>query len=325
MNKKNKILIIFIAIIFIILIIFSLNSKKEIKKIENKETINQSVIENNENIINLKWNIENPIIKKESISYLINKTSINNEYIQKVVNIFGFSNEPVVNTGNILMFTKENDTIDINTDTNTVKFSKDLLSKPLENNIAILNEEIIKSKLIEFINNNFILDKRISVEINRINYESVYGPRFVTSSKNESNIISFTMNYKVDNLPVYSENGQPIEIKTDLSGNILKFTLNTPFEIIKEDKKYNLKNFDEIKNTPLNKFNLFDIYGGKNFDTSSEDEIIKESNITSLNSCYIFNNQDNILHPYFIFEGNTVLPFSGAVITKIILPAQSEK
>lgn len=326
MNKKYKIFLIVLALILLLLFLFlQKNETKEI--IEDQGTTKQEpIVEINGDTIALKWNVENPDIKTESVSYIINKTSINKEYVQKVLNIFGFNNNPAVDDNNILMFVNNtnNTSLDINKETNTIKYAKNLLLYPLNEISNKLDEKIIEDKIIKFISDNFLVDKRLGLEISRVNYENVYGPRYVTINKNEAKIISFTINYKIDGIPVYSVNGQPITLRTDLEGNILNFSIETPFEIIKEEGTIKLKNFEEIKSTSLIKFKLFDVYGGKNFDSTSNEEKIKNTTVTNIKNCFIYNNADNLLHPYYILEGNTSLPFSGAVITNIIVRAESE-
>lgn len=325
MNKKNKIFLIILVLLLIVLFLFL--QKKETKIVTDQGIKKEKpVVETGEGIINLKWNIENPDIKSESVSYFINKISINSEYIQKVLNIFGFNNNPAVDDNNILMFVnnKNNTSLDINKETNTIKYAKNLLLYPLIESSNKLDEKIIERNIIKFISDNFLPDKRLGLEINRINYEDVYGPRYVTVTKNEAKIIGFTINYKINGVSVYSINGQPITLRTDLGGNILNFSIETPFEIVKEEENIKLKTFEEIKNTSLSEFKLFDVYGGKTFDSISNEEKIKNTTVTNIKNCFIYNNIDNVLHPYYILEGNTTLPFSGAVITNIILKAESE-
>lgn len=328
MNRKYKIFLIVLVLVIIVLFLFLFLQKKGTKEIIKEPGVikQEPVVEINGDIISLKWDIKNPDIKTESISYIINRTSINKEYIQKVLNIFGFNNNPAVDDNNILMFVNNtnNTSLDINKETNSIKYAKNLLIYPLNTNSNKLDEKIIENNIIKFISNNFLIDKRLGLEINRVNYENVYGPRYVTVNKNDSKIISFTLNYMVSGIPVYSVNGQPIIVKTDWNGNILNFSIETPFEIIKEEENIKLKDFEEIKNTPLSKFRLFDVYGGKNFDSTSNEEKIKDTTVTNIKNCFIYTNTDNILHPYYILEGNTSLPFSGAVITNIILKADSE-
>lgn len=324
-KKLQRIGLITIIIVVILVIFFNISKPKE-EIVPPKEISTEPVDLGIEQSISLTWKISEVNLPNEMNVWEIKNKEITDVFTTNMVNLFGFRNEPIINDNGILMFKNSlnNTALDINKKTNTIKFNRNLLLYPLEKQNKIINEKTIETDLISFISKNFAIDKNIKIETESISYEDVFGPRYITTDKNKAKIIHFKMNYKFDEYPVFSQNGQPINIRTSMDGTILTFYIDLPFEVIKKSETVKIKNFVEIKDNSLNKYRLFTVNGGRELETSSGEEKITESNITNVRSGYVYTPTQNEIRPYLFLEGNTILPFSGPVVTNIILSAETK-
>jgi hypothetical protein len=275
----------------------------------------------------LNWKISEAVLPKEMVVWGVKNKIIDSNMVIKMVNLFGFNNEPTVDDGSLLIFNNNsnNTNLDINKDTNTIKYSKDLLLHKLEKVENVEDEKIIEDTLMELISKNFEMDEKISLFVGEKSYEEIIEPRYVTTEKSLATIIHFKIGYKFNNYPIYSEKGFPIEVRTSLDGTILTFSIDLPFEVNKETGILKIKDFAEIKNTSLDKFKLFTVTGNKDFDRSMGDEKIKEANITKIDSGYVYKTTENELRPYLFLKGDSVLPDLGEVKVDIISSAESIK
>lgn len=326
MKLKKSLIIVVILIIILIIISFFIKPKTETNKTVEIVTIpvDQTSLKD---VIKLNWKIENAVLPKEMVIWGVKDKTIDDDFINKITSLFGFKNEPEVNDGSLLVFNNNSNftNLDINKDTNTIKYSKDLLLNKMEKVENVVDEKIIEDNLMDMILKNFAIDNKITLVVGEKSYEDIVEPRFVTTEKNLATIIHFKIGYKFNNYPVYSEKGFPIDIRTSLDGTILSFSIDLPFDVGKETGILKIKDFSEIKNTSLDKFKIFTVTGNQDFDRSMGDEKIVESNVTDIKSGYIYQVGQNEIKPYLFLTGDSTLPSYGKVNTDIILSAESTK
>jgi len=252
--------------------------------------------------------------------------SIDKVFMEKIAKSFGFRDEAVIDEETLVVYNNEEDntTLDINKKTLTVKFSKNLLLYPMIKPIRVIPVEEIISKLKNLVGKNFSLGPKIGIKIERIEYETLAGPRFVTATKEKANIVKIIANYEIDSLPVYSSSGFPITGWFATDGNLLKLSVDMPFgNTIKQDI-FSIKTEGSWKKMPASEYKIVDVDGGRDYDLASSEEIVEEVKITGGYLGYFYTPGNNLLLPYMFFKGNSRLP-SGPAIVVVAIPALEEK
>lgn len=270
--------------------------------------------------------IQNSNLDENIMVYKADLQEIDDVLVKKAMTMFGFTGEPVVNEKNLLIYNSEenNSTLDINKDTMTLKFSKNLLLNSKVNPIVTISEEEIVKKLNELIMRIFNIDPEITVKTERVEYERLAGPRFVNSTKEKGNIVKIVANWEVEGYPVLSKNGFPIIARFTTDGNILNLVVDSPIKNVIKQKSLAIKTEEELSVVPAENYRIMDVDGGKDYDMSSVDEIVDEVKITQSYMGYRYDTESEYLLPYIFFKGNSRL-VSGPVVVILGLPALKEE
>jgi len=335
--KKRKIINIVLIMVVVILVLGIIRSlfvkgggdeNKEVVKQEGKSFDTTKLPEIQEGLSpkSVSYTTQTLNINENIVVYKADVQEIDDALIKRVMNLFSFKGEPVVNEEGLLIYNNEenNTTLDVNKDTMTIKFSKNLLLNSKFNPIITVSEEEIVKKLNELVIKIFDLDSGVTIKTERVEYERLAGPRFVNSTKEKGNIVKIMANYEIGGYPVFSINGFPIIARFAIDGNLLNLTIDSPIKNIVKQKPLTVKTDEELSNAPAENYRIMDIDGGKDYDMSSVDEIVDEVKITQSYMGYRYDINSDYLLPYIFFKGNSRLA-SGPVVVILALPALKEE
>jgi len=332
-NKKNIILIIIVLVVLVgvarLLFFKDKTTERNPPKKEQEtafEMINQI---NNIDKVSPKSIVfalqKEMVLDKKMAVYTINNRKIDDVLADKIAKSFYFEKEAEINEETLIVYTnQENNTqLDINKQTLTVKFSKNLLLSPIIKPIKTITVEEIVEKLENLMVENFNLEPDIKIKTERIEYEDLAGPRFVVSTKEKSRIVKVVSSYEINGFPVLSLSGFPVIARFATDGNLLNLSVKLPFNNVVKQSDFSIKTESELKNTPFVDYQIMDVDGGKEHDLSSIEETVSEVNLTSGYLGYVFTPGSDYLSPYIFFKGNSKLP-SGPAVVVVAVPALKE-
>jgi len=314
MNKKILTNII-VIILLIVSIVFVLNLARKNEAPVSNETlmitttpIPTSILNTENNFLSVSWLINSLDLPKQIKVVKKEDGQISDDLIEKIAQYFGFGDPPAVKDSNFIMYKAKDlkSSMDINKETNVIKYNKNLLLFPIEKNETIINTEEIKNKLSELIKSVFGLNQ-INLRFDEINYQEIYGPRYISSNESQATIIEIRAVYMVNNYPIYSQNGYPVMAKFTRDGTLVNLIVNWPGKFSTTEITKNIKSFDEIKNTKGSEFKIISVDGDKYFDMSSEDEVIKKTEITGGYFGFLNLPQNSELKPSVFLNGNSSL------------------
>ena len=159
-------------------------------------------------------------------------------------------------------------------------------------------------------------------------YQTLNGPRFVTTTKDQATLITTNYNYQHNNLPILFPNGNSIEETRSLSGKLVKLSLNLPPTISSHSARPPLeelprilpvKTIQEIKNTPRSQFTTIALSGNQKFQLSDQEINIDTAHLNNGFLGYI--HHQNTLIPHIFLTGTTQDPNYGTIEILLATPA----
>ncbi|MDP4009926.1 MAG: hypothetical protein Q8P53_02995 [Candidatus Shapirobacteria bacterium] len=314
----RKILIIGIGVIFLILLFLKQQPvTKPINKTDPTPTQFQSnLLPYQKSPNQISWGINDIKIDPTLTVYKVlgeaNTTEIGNKMSQNL----GFNNSKLDNSS-LTVFENETDksTLEINKTENKISYYKNLLLNPIPIVSQKLEVEQIKNIFLKLVNQNLNLSG-LNISINNVEYEEIINPRFVSSSKENSQIVKINAYYAIKNYPILTDKGFPIVARFSWDGTLIKLDVDLLSSIIAKQDDYPTFNFDEIKALPINNFKIINIDGGAQYDlTNFEDKAPEEVNINQTYIAYLDVDNYPLLRPYLICLGKGILDTGPATIT----------
>jgi len=333
-NIKNIILVVAVLVLLIggIREAFFKEKTTETELQKNDKEITLKGTPPAENIINVNPKSVSYAIPKRMILdknlpiYKINNQNLNNVLVDKIAKSFGFKNKPAVSEENLVIYNNQEDNtrLDINKQTLTVRFSKNLLVNPMIKSIRVISVEEITEKLRGLMVNNFNLGQEVKIKVEKTEYEELAGPRFVVSTKEKGNIVKITANYEIFGFPVFSSTGFPIIARFSTGGNLLNLSVDLPFSNVVKQADFLVKTEDELRVAPVEDYKIINLDGGREYDLASKEEAVGGVSITSGFIGYAYTPENNYLAPWVFFKGDSKLE-TGAAAIVLAVPAIKEK
>ncbi|MFA5828483.1 MAG: hypothetical protein WC841_03965 [Candidatus Shapirobacteria bacterium] len=274
----------------------------------------------------VSWGVTKLDLEKKMAVYKISSQQVDDAMIEKTARSFGFEGKAEVDQESFLVYnnTENNTTLDINKTSRTIKYSKNLLVYPMIKVVRTIPVEEIGERLKDLVTKRFDLKPEIKVTVERTEYETLAGPRFVASSREKADIVKINGNYQVGGYPVYSFAGFPIIARFSTDGNLLNLSVDLAFDETSKQDSLTVKTEEELKRIPPENYKIVDIDGEKDYDMSSYEEAIGGVNITGGYLGYILTPESDYLLPYVFFKGNSKL-LSGPVVVTMAVPALKEE
>ena len=336
MKKNIKNIILVIVVLFLVIgavkMIFFKGKTEITDLLDDGQEVSFKTIKPEENLAGISpksvsYTTQGKITLDKKIPvYKINNQKIDDVFIKKITESFGFKEEAVISEENLIIYNNsENNTIlDINKQTSTVKFSKNLLLYPMIKPMRVVSTAEITEKLRGLLIKNFGLEQKVKMKVERIEYETLAGPRFLTSTKEKGNIVKIVANYEVLGFPVFSSTGFPIIARFSTDGNLLNISVDLPFNNIVKQADFSVKTEDELKIIPAEQYKIIDVDGGKDYDLVSTEEFVDGVNITNGYLGYTYFPENKYLSPFVFFKSNSKLP-SGPVVVILSVPALKQE
>jgi len=165
-----------------------------------------------------------------------------------------------------------------------------------------VGEEKIKNDFLELIGEVVDINK---VKIEGIDYKKLVYPRWISSLKSEAEAIEIRANYYVNELRVVGFEGEPIRAIYKMDGQLVKMEIQLPFTTIGEKVELAIRNFEEVKDLPLEDFLVLSVKGGSDYELAADQSKIKKVDISGTELVYIYKNEDQVLIPYLLFIGKS--------------------
>lgn len=258
------------------------------------------------------WKLDEEIdIPKEINDLVVRKTVVDDEFINNFAKIFDFEDEGVeLPESGMVIFNDNKNFTSFYVDKENLKaeFSKNLLLSPLPTSIVSKKDtDEISQSLVDLLIKAFGLNEDLGLTVTEINYESVAGPRFVEADEENASIVEFKLAYTLNGYPILSNSGAPISAKYSRNGELVKLTIKLSPEIDSLVELVSLKEVEKIKMSNENEFVVLDVEGTREFDLSSEEEVINNAVISGGYFGYLYVTEINQLIPYVFLEGKSEL------------------
>jgi len=307
--KKKLLIIIVVILLLIIWFIWSTANKKEVPTpIETPPVTITPIPTIESNLLSIDWFINDLDLPKQVAVIKKESGQINDELVEKVAKYFGFEDQPALKELNLTMYKTADlkSSMDVNKDTNIIKYNKNLLLFPIEKTGSVMSNEEMKDKLNDLIKSVFELNQ-VDLRFDEINYQEIYGPRYILSNKEEATIVEIKAVYLINNYPIFSQNGYPVIVKFTRDGVLVNLAINWPGKLYSTETFKKIKSFDKIKNTKGSEFKIISVDGDKYFDMSQEDEVVKKTEITEGYFGFLNSPQKLELEPSVFLEGKSNL------------------
>ena len=318
-STKTNIIIGLSVIIVIVITIFFLTRHPELdsgstskspETLTTFPTITTSISTPNKFI----WQIDHLQLPSSVNIYSTQPNTQGETILKNLAEKLNFQGEPQIIPNSPLIFynnSLEATDIYLNTDENLIKYSLNLLEKPIPQNTKtppitdLLPSNIIKTATY---------------------YQVLNGPRFVNSTKDKAKFITTTYNYTLNSLPILFPKGNSIEATHTLSGQLVKLSLNLPPTISSHPELVSgstsslpTKTITQIKSTPATEFTTIALTGNQQFQLSDQEINIDTATINNGFLGYIYT--QNTLIPHIFLTGTTQDPTYGTIELLLATPA----
>lgn len=306
---KKLLAIIVVILLLLVWFIWSTTKKKEVSApTEMQPTTITPVPTIENNLFSIDWLINDLDLPKQVAIIKKENGQINDELVGKVAKYFGFGDQPTLKEINLIMYKTADlkSSMDVNKDTNIIKYNKNLLLFPIEKAESIMSTEEMENKLNDLIKSVFELNQ-VDLRFDEISYQQIYGPRYILSNKEEATIVEIKAVYLINNYPIFSQSGYPVMAKFTRDGVLINLVINWPGKLYPTEIFKKIKSFDKIKRTKSDEFKIISLDGDKYFDTSSQDETVKKTEVTQGVFGFLNSPQKLELEPSVFLKGKSNL------------------
>lgn len=180
-------------------------------------------------------------------------------------------------------------------DVNYIQYSnmpKNLESMPINNNWEIGQLKNKLRKIASDLNNEMDL----KIEWTNTSYRKYSQPYLIETTQNEAQFLEIDGDYMVNETRLTTFHGESIRAFFDGQGNLLKISIYLKPEILNTNDYWEIMTPEEAKNASINNYRagINDLY----------DEI-KKVNLTQVHLVQVYDNLEESVGPYFLFDGNT--------------------
>lgn len=271
----------------------------------------------------IKWLIEDKQFPEEVLSLIVVKPTFSKERFSRILEMFGLAeSDKTGEQGSIGFYGNDRKFAFIDEANNQIEYSKNVESKKDISGTWVYSTDEIKDKLNEEVvkitgNNN------LQMVIEEAGFKKFVYPRTVTTDDiKQADMISYVGRYAYKTVPIVTFTNELVKATYGLNGDLIKLDVQVPPEVSDSTKKMTLLTLDQVKRQPMNKFKVWKIEGGANYDLSGGEQIIKRMNATDVSLGYIYDQKEN-LWPYYFVTGNS-FPESGPVKVTLIVSAVDE-
>jgi len=272
------------------------------------------------------WQIDHLKLPKEIELISIQKNPQGETILKNLAKSLNFKSQPTtIPNSPLIVYNNplEATNLYLNKEENLIKFSLDLLQKPLPKNTTQPKSlDQINQETIIFLQKALNLPPSISITKNSTHYQTTNGPRFIDTTPDQATLIKTTYNYQYESFPILFPKGNSIETIHTLSGKLVKLSLNLPFTSPQVQKTYPVKTIEEIKNTPRSQFTTILLSGNEKFTLSDQEIDIDSAYIDNALLGYLSHPDSSILDPFIFLTGSTDSQY-GPVKILLGIPALS--
>jgi hypothetical protein len=319
--KTNIFIGLFVVVIIIAIIIFNTLSPQSsnIPSDKNQPISFPSVTTSINTPNEFTWQIDQLILPEEVETVTTKQNTQGETILKNLAKNLGFIGKPeIISNSPIIFFNNPLNSTDIylNTDENLIKFSLNLLEKPIpitkgQNEITPLLQQSLN------------LPPSISITKNSTHYQKTNGPRFINTTKDKATLITSTYNYSYKSLPILFPKGSSISITQSLSGKPVDISINLPPSLTENPNTQNrllpVKTIEQIKNTSSSQFITIALSGNQRFSLSDQEIEITEATIENGFLGYIYS--QNTLIPHIFLTGKTKNNEYGTIEILLAIPA----
>jgi len=247
-------------------------------------------------IESVSWTIKENIELPKILKMKIQRQEINEDREGRIKRRLGINDKNgfVDKVNNIIEYSKEIESI------NQLKVDRDWEIAVFKDKFTLLIEEINEINGLEIV-------------WTEIKHQKILFPRWIEATEEDSQVVEIMGDYVFNGIRLSTFFGEAIKGIFDRRGNLLKLTLSLRPNFIPSDEFRELINIDEASQSPISMYGVFDNQGI---------EKINKVNITEAEIINVFDNERNLLKPYYWLEGNT---FFGNKPVKIKLLLKAER
>ena len=266
---------------------------------------------------NFIWQIDHLKLPKEIQVVSVKPNTQGKTILKNLSTALNLTNGPQTIPNSPIIFysnPQESATIYLNQDENLINFTFSLLQNPIPQD----SQDPPLTTLLP----------QLAITKASTHYQTLNGPRFVTTTKDQATLITTNYNYQHNNLPILFPNGNSIEETRSLSGKLVKLSLNLPPTISSHSARPPLeelprilpvKTIQEIKNTPRSQFTTIALSGNQKFQLSDQEINIDTAHLNNGFLGYI--HHQNTLIPHIFLTGTTQDPNYGQIELLLATPA----
>ena len=201
------------------------------------------------------------------------------------------------------------------------KYQTNLLLKPAPTSGTKNTPDTLLNLLATTLTPIINLPKDFSLRSGDFDYEVIDGERYVPATANNATFIQITLDYEYNGYPIKYRGIPAVTAKYSIYGPLISVSYALPPSEIQPSADYSLKNFDQIKKTPANQFEVISISGNKAFTLSDQDEIIKTTTITNGYLGYLMTPNVSVIAPYIFLTGISQSKTYGSLNVVLATPA----
>jgi len=314
--KTNKFIAVIVGLVLamLILVFWPVNKTnlpvKEIAMLKNSKDYKMDVLDNK--ITSINWQNMEPKIP-ENTNIIDNQSSkIGESDLQKLAGWIGINNMTKIIDEKGLMMLKDKDkgsSIHINYGNNFVQFNRGYMGEDYfkmlitdqDIDLAKKSFEILSNQLLEWTSGN----KAIATEIE---YQAIIEPRTVTSTKSNANIVVIKANIEFDNKAIKTSFGAPLIVaKYGTGGLLVELKIENPKLNLAKGKEIKLLTWSQIKTISSKEIGVFSIQGNREFELSTQQDIINNLTVKSIKIEYYFAPINKTFMPMLVGEGTSEL------------------
>lgn len=288
-------------------------TKTEVKRIETEEIERKSVAEINY--------VNTDLTDKEMTTYEITPEIVSKDRIQDFLLKVGMESFKETESGKTFFYNDENNNqgAHIDIESHNFSFTRTISSVSDIRTRVGLSENKLKEKVTEFvdsINDN----KEIKYQLNQGVKKRLVYPRWVTTDKDDWEVIEYEGNWIINGVKVVDYIEQPIAVTITRGGKIVKLKIQYIPGEIKITGKVKIPSLAKLKATAVEKMIVWEVKGGENYEIKEGSEKkIRLVTVSQIEPVLVINKKLGEIDNFLMAEGKSGEKAEEKIV-KILIP-----